>query len=109
MVNFLCDGPPVNTTSEVPKPRWNLSLYPCLKACSAVGEPVIAMPPSGSGSGWGDERGNENRMRVNKGLDCQQGKMSTRKANDFLAGIFAIFPPALWMLPVLCYLDSEYT
>lgn len=68
---------------------------------------MTAMPPSGSGYGWGDESGNEIHMGVNKGLDCQQGEMSSRKANDFLAGVFAVFPPALWMLRVLCYLDSE--
>lgn len=82
---------------------------PLSESLLCCGEPVISMPPSGSGSGWGDENGNENLMRVNKELDCQQEKMSSRKANDFLAGIFAVFPPALWMLPVLCYLDSEYT
>lgn len=30
---------------------------------------MIAMPPSGSGYGWGDESGNENHMGVDKGLD----------------------------------------
>lgn len=98
MVNCLCGHLPVNTTSKVPKPRPEPLWYPCLKACSAVGEPVTAMPPSGSGYGWGDESGNEDHMGVDKGLDCQQGEMSISKANDFLAGMFAIFLPALWML-----------